>query len=152
MLKHGINPITIVVTHRLPHMFFYISVISISSKLKRPGVSFLEKYHQQKNSDLTFFERNSAISLFYHPWFNISSFVFEDSEIIFDLDKRLLISGNCFLKIVEARELDSGLLIQYWEFLDENIYSFSIPLIIKLKSVTIFAINDCFTIFKRDFD
>lgn len=122
------------------------------TKLKRPGVSFLEKYHQQKNSDLTFFERNCAISLFYHPWFNNFNYKREGTEIVFDSDNHMLNTRNSCLKIVEARELDSGLLIQYWEFLDENINSFSIPSIIKLKHVTIFAINDCFTIFKRDFD
>lgn len=122
------------------------------TKLKRAGVNFLEKYHQQKNSDLTFFERNCAISLFYHPWFNNSIDEQKDTEIIFNLEKRQLNSKNSHLKIVEARELDSGLLIQYWEFLDDVISLFSIPSTIKLKSVTIFAINDCFTIFKRDFD
>lgn len=122
------------------------------TKLKKPGGNFLNKYHQQKDSDMTFFEQNCLVTLYYHKWFN-NNYSTTHSEITFDNDIRAIKTKCSLIKLVEIRELDTknSLLIKYWSFLDNDVDEFNIPVDIKLEQVTLFAIDDCGNILKRDF-
>lgn len=121
------------------------------TKLKKPGGNFLNKYHQQKDSDMTFFEHNCLMTLYYHKWFNNYNTI--HSEITFDNNGRAIKTCCSFIKLVEIRELDTknSLLIKFWSFIDNDVVKFSIPSEINLEQVTLFAIDDSGNIFKKDF-
>lgn len=110
------------------------------TKIRKPG-QFLEKYHQQKSSDMTFFESNCCFTLFYHKWFNPNNLI-SSSLIKFNMEERTVETFNSNLKLVELRELDNSVAIKFWSFLKSNITAFKIPNEYLLENVTLFAIDD----------
>lgn len=120
------------------------------TKLKKPGGQFLEKYYEQKNNDMTFFEPNCLITLWFHRWFTQ---VISDSEnLTFCSIERKVRSRKSSIKLVEIRELDKNdsMLISYWSLLDKNVNEFQIPLEAKRINVSLFAITCQGEILKKD--
>ena len=120
------------------------------TKLKKPGGQFLEKYYEQKNNDLTFFEPNCLITLWFHRWFTQ---VKSDSEdLTYCFIERKVKSSKSSLKLVEIRELDKNdsMLISFWSLIDKNVNEFQIPMQAKLKNVSIFAITCQGEILKKE--
>lgn len=92
----------------------------------KSGNRFLQKYQQQKHNDLTFFERNSIVTLMYHKW--IANYVKNISnEIVIDLATQKISSNKCALRLIEFRVRNSGLMTIFFEFLDREIFEFKIP-------------------------
>jgi Putative peptidase family len=112
------------------------------TKFKKEN-GFLEKYHQQKSSDMTFYEQNCLVTLYHHKWFtqNLSN-----ATVEFIKDTRKIVSDD-FLALVEVRELEdkNSIVRQFWNLVDKNVFEFSIPHDIKLTQIAIFAItiNGC---------
>lgn len=115
------------------------------TKIKKPG-TFLEKYHEQKDNDLTFFEPNCLWTLRYNRWFTQST---AKNEIIFNEKERSLKAQDS-LKLVEIRELESNnsMLVQFWLL---NATNFVIPPTVMLANKTLFAMTSCGSVFKKDF-
>lgn len=111
------------------------------TKIKKPGGIFLEKYYEQKNSDLTFFEPNCLITLWFHRWF--TQCAVEADELTYDDKLRLVKSKKHPIRLVEIRELaeSNSMLIKFWPLLDQNVNEFKIPDKSKLKDVTLFVIT-----------
>ncbi|XP_055615230.1 uncharacterized protein LOC129761530 [Toxorhynchites rutilus septentrionalis] len=128
---------------------------SMNSKLtqiKRPG-EFLLKYQQQKESDITYFTNNCAITLQLHKWFNCDTCTSDnncDTRLSFNFVTRIVTSVNSFLKLVELREREDGMLKVYWSFLDGNIDCFQITRDILLDGLTLFVIDNFGNILKQD--
>lgn len=120
------------------------------TKLKKPGGQFLEKYHQQKGNDMTFFEPNCLITLYFHRWFTQSKDVSESLK--FCSVERKVKSENSPIKLVEIRESDKSdsMLINYWSLMDEEVYEFQIPLQMVLKNISLFAITSQGETLKQD--
>ena len=119
------------------------------TKLKKPGGEFLEKYREQKNNDMTFFEENCLITLFNHRWFTQTTQ--SSNQIQFIDETRTLFSSKSPLKLVEIRELSArnSMLVKFYSLMDKNVNEFAIPS--SLKNVSLFAITSDGDIFKRDF-
>lgn len=128
---------------------------SMNSKLtviKRPG-EFLQKYQQQKESDLTYFTYNCAITLQLHKWFNYHPSTNNnncDTKLSFNFITRYVTSVNSFLKLIELRERKHGMLKMYWSFMDSETYSFQIVEDIDLNGITLFVIDHIGNILKQD--
>lgn len=124
------------------------------TKLKKPGGVFLEKYHQQKDNDMTFFEPNCLITLWNHRWFS----QYQDASAMslnsrsISLNDRTITSQHSPIKLVEIRECDKNdsVLIQFWDLSSEHVTQFKIPTNVKLKAVAVFAITSNGNIFKTD--
>lgn len=116
------------------------------TKIRKPGQQFLEKYHQQKDNDMTFFEKNCCIILFYHKWFNQFT---SNSKIEYQTENKTINSSNSCLRLVELRENENSIVIKYWSFLKTNVTVFKIPTESLLENVTLFAINDFGDILKE---
>ncbi|CRL07465.1 CLUMA_CG020433, isoform A [Clunio marinus] len=130
------------------------SKFDISKKftiLKKPGGTFLEKYHQQKNNDMTFFEQSCLVTLWNHKWFTQSRHF---DEITFNHEEKILRSKDSFIRVIEIRELEhkNRIVIKSWIFSDINLSEFSFPKEILLKSISIFAISSNGVIYKEDFN
>lgn len=109
------------------------------TKIKKNGI-YMEKYHEQKNNDLTFFEPNCLITLKNHKWFTQNV----DSDLIdFDEVEGIINSKDSLLVLVEIRESESknSILRKHWDVRNDKINEFQLPNDIKLENVTIFAIN-----------
>lgn len=116
------------------------------TQIKRPGQQFLKSYHQQKDNDMTFFEKNCSIILYYHKWFN--SYKISDTNIEYDLKDKSVQSLNSSLRLVELRESKNSITIKFWSFKEkENI--FHLPPDTVLENMTLFAINDCGDVLKE---
>lgn len=116
------------------------------TKIKQPG-TFLKKYHEQKDNDMTFFEPNCILTLRYNSWFtqNVAT-----DKVVFLETERLLKSQKSLLKLVEVRELESknSMLVTFWP-LDAS--EFAIPPSVDLANKTLFAVTSCGYVFKKDF-
>lgn len=119
------------------------------TKLRKPGGQFLEKYYQQKNNDMTFFEPNCLITLWFHRWFSQPTI---DCEALNFSPIERKVSSKSSLKLVEIRELDKNdsMLITHWPFVDKNVKEFEIPPHVELKNVSLFAITSQGDILKTD--
>jgi hypothetical protein len=115
------------------------------TKIRNTGQQFIQKYHQQKDNDMTFFEQNCYITLNYHKWFNSMT---SESNLQFERSDRTVYSFSSFLKLVEIRDTENSLLIKYWNLMDSNVGKFKIPFDVGLANVTLFAIDDCGGILK----
>lgn len=118
------------------------------TKLKSTN-KFLNLFHYQKGKDLTYFERNSAITLAYHKWFN--QYTDTSSGDIFctkNGERRAIKSKKFPIRLVEFRDKDSALMISNYSFLDESILEFTIPGGIVEGSCDVFVIDDLGNIFK----
>jgi hypothetical protein len=120
------------------------------TKVRKPGGDFLEKYREQKDNDMTFFEVNCLVTLINHRWFTQSppaTFPIEFNQV-----SRTLTSSNP-LRLVEIRDLPArnSMLIRFYTLMNENQREFVIPSNLNLKNVSLFAISSCGDIFKRDF-
>lgn len=128
---------------------------SMNSKLtqiKRPG-EFLRKYQQQKESDVTFFADNCAITLQLHKWFNCGISTGDnncDTRLSFNFVTRHVTSVNSTLKLIELRDKEDGMLKIYWSFLDSDTECFQIPEEIQLEGLTLFVIENFGNILKQD--
>ncbi|XP_055524363.1 uncharacterized protein LOC129718012 [Wyeomyia smithii] len=128
---------------------------SMNSKLtaiKRPG-EFLRKYQQQKESDMTYFADNCAITLQLHKWFNHNPSINNnncDTKLSFNFITRFVTSVNSFIKLVELREKCYGMLKMYWSFLNSATDSFQIPANVDLAGLTLFVIDSVGNILKQD--
>lgn len=119
------------------------------TKIKNTN-KFLNVFHYQKGKDLTYFERNSAITLAYHKWFN----QYSDSDISGDVSctkiggKRVISSKLFPIRLVELRDKDNALMISHYSFLDENVLEFSIPGSFVEDSCDVFVVDNIGNIFK----
>lgn len=118
------------------------------TKLKSTN-KFLNLFHYQKGKDLTYFERNSAITLAYHKWFNQHSDNSPGDIQCTRNGKRRVIDSKKFpLRLVEFRTKDNALMIGNYQFLDEFVCQFTIPDSIVEGSCVVFVIDDVGNIFK----
>lgn len=117
------------------------------TKIKKPG-EFMEKYHEQKNNEITFFEENCIMTLYQHKWFTQNDQI---SEFEFSMGNRTIRSIDSPLALVELRKRpdENSLLVQFWSFCHETINKFSFPSNINLNNLTIFAIARNGSIFKN---
>jgi hypothetical protein len=117
------------------------------TKISRNG-SYMEKYHEQKNSDLTFFERNCQIALMNHRWFTqrvaVNSLSFDDNEkTVYSTEPIVL---------VEIRELEckNSLMKKFWDLTEKrNTTRFRIDY--DLIDVSLFVITSGGSMLKKDF-
>lgn len=118
------------------------------TKLKGTN-KFLNLFHDQKGKDLTYFERNSAITLAYHKWFNrYTDTSTGDITCAKNVDKRTIKSKKFPIRLVEFRDKDNALMIANYSFLDECISQFTIPDNIVERSCDVFVVDDIGNIFK----
>lgn len=112
------------------------------TKIKKNG-TYMEKYHEQKNNDLTNFEQNCLITLMTHKWFTQNNTI--DCVTIQD---RTVSSNNSELVLVEIREskLKNSMLKKFWDLRDRQVKKFEIPADELQENVDVFAINcnSCF--------
>lgn len=118
------------------------------TKLKQSN-KFLDLFHHQKGKDLTFFERNAAITLAYHKWFN----QFSDNETgdILCMNNggdRVIVSRKYPIRLVEFRETNDAMMISYFEFMDKCVLEFTIPERITERGCVVFVMDDVGNIFK----
>ncbi|XP_055607104.1 uncharacterized protein LOC129754877 [Uranotaenia lowii] len=126
------------------------------TQIKRPG-EFLLKYQQQKESDVTYFTDNCAITLQWHKWFNDysnSGAISEDNNCVtrltFNFITKHVTSVNSNLKLIEIRDKNDGMLKTFWSFLDTTTDQFQIPFDVKLDGLTLFVIDNYGNILKQD--
>lgn len=121
------------------------------TKLKKPGGLFLEKYYEQKNNDMTFFEPNCLVTLWCHRWFHQSP-CNDENNLSFCAIERKVKSKTSQITLVEVRELNSNdsMLINYFSLMEKNVTEFVIPSQVKLKNVTLFAISRQGDLLKTD--
>lgn len=119
------------------------------TKLKHSN-KFLDLFHGQKGKDLTYFERNAAITLAFHKWFNqFSDSKAGDISMVKRGDKeRVIVSKGTPLRLVEFRDSVNALMISYHSLLDENIFEFAIPDDVVAGSCVVFVIDDRGNVFK----
>lgn len=117
------------------------------TKIKKPG-NFLEKYHEQKNNEMTFFEENCLLTLFHHKWFTQNH---NESVIIFNENERSILCNTSPLVLIELRKKpkENSILHKYWSFHNETVNIFAIPQNENLQNLTIFAITRDGSIFKN---
>lgn len=117
------------------------------TKIRKPG-EFMEKYHEQKNNEMTFFVENCMVTLYHHKWFTQNV---ETSELEFSLTNRSIQSLGSPLALVELRKKpdENSLLVHFWSFCDETINKFLFPTNINLSNRQIFAITRDGSIFKN---
>lgn len=120
------------------------------TKIKKPGSSFLDKYYEQKDNDMTFFEPNCVDTLRFHRWFTQCRRF--DDDLSFCESERTLKSKRAHIKLVEIRELDrnNSMLIKFWSLAEANESEFQIPHDVNLTDVTLFAISSNGDTLKRD--
>ncbi|XP_019562667.1 uncharacterized protein LOC109430995 [Aedes albopictus] len=138
-----------IVGHRVPDRKPLNSKLT---QIKRPG-EFLRKYQQQKESDVTFFADNCAITLQLHKWFNYGLSTNEnncDTRLSLNFVTRHVTSINSTLKLIELRDREDGMLKNYWSFLDRDTECFQIPEEICLDGLTLFVIDNFGNILKQD--
>lgn len=117
----------------------------------KSGNTFLKKYQLQKDNDLTFFERNSAVSLAYHKW--IADYGADIvNEINVDVKCRRVRSQKCALRLIEFRTTDTGQMKYFYTFLEENLFEFKIPDTINVDGLICFVIDDNGNIRKTCFE
>ncbi|XP_037026861.1 uncharacterized protein LOC119067813 [Bradysia coprophila] len=110
---------------------------------------YLDLFHYQKGNDLTYFERNSAIILAYHKWFNQYTDISSGEVICIKNGKTRVITSKQYpLRLVEFRDKESALMISNYSFLGESILDFNIPETIVDVSCDVFVIDDIGNIFK----
>ncbi|XP_058824515.1 uncharacterized protein LOC131685093 [Topomyia yanbarensis] len=120
--------------------------------IKRPG-EFLLKYQQQKESDSTYFTDNCATTLHLHKWFNFNPSTSDnncDTRPSFNFVTRFVTSVNSFLKLIELRDKEDGMLKTFWSFLDTDLDRFQIVEDIQLDGLTLFVIDSFGNILKQD--
>jgi hypothetical protein len=116
------------------------------TKIRKPG-DFLEKYHEQRNNELTFFEDNCLYTLLHHKWFTQND---EKSVIILNEETRTISSDNSHFTLIELRKKlsENSLLYKFWAFDDDKLTNeFTFPINVNLHNLTIFAITrdgNCF--------
>lgn len=108
------------------------------TKISRNGGDYLEKYRQQKNNDMTFFEPNCMLTMMSHRWFTQEKDMSE-AFITFD-EVEKVITASDEIVLVEIRELDS-LLRQFWDLKLNFTKIFQLPPDANLKNCIIFAIT-----------
>lgn len=111
----------------------------------RKGGEYLEKYRQQKNNDMTFFEPNCMLTLIHHRWFTQENK--NDVVVEFDESEKNL-KSNDFLVMVELRNSEA-LLIKFYDLTKKSTKEFKIPSEINFWNVSIFAITKTGFIFKK---
>lgn len=121
----------------------------VFTKIKKPG-AFLDKYHEQKNNDMTFFEENCLIALWNHQWFSHVPCQGNPPLLTFCVEEKTLKSPKSPIQLVELRELEknNSIVIKYWRLDD---LAFTIPPDTVLKNVSLFAISSSGEVFKTDF-
>ncbi|CAD7090204.1 unnamed protein product [Hermetia illucens] len=83
--------------------------------IKRPG-KFLQKYHEQKTGDSTFFTRNCAIILSLHRWINPENSLYSETDTIELSEYPLSVScTSSHLRLIEIRDKQSNLVVDYQE-------------------------------------
>lgn len=104
---------------------------------------FLDLFHNQKGKDLTFFERNSAITLAYHKWFNQTS-DWSSGEIACASKgpAGLITSKNYPIRLIEFRDKENALTQAYYSFLDEIIFEFCITENVSANLCDIIVVDD----------
>lgn len=115
------------------------------TKIKKNG-AYLEKYREQKNNDMTFFERNCIITLANNRWFTQIT-----ADGIINMIERTIFS-NQQIMLVEIRELNykNSLLKTFWDISKSNETEFKIPDDILLENVCVFVITKFGCVLKKD--
>lgn len=114
----------------------------------KSGNGFLQKYQQQKDNDLTFFERNSIVTLIYHKW--IANYVENISNCIdINLKQRKITSNKCALRLIEFRTRVNGLMTNFFEFVDQDLFEFNIPQSIDVDQLDVIVLDDNGNIMKK---
>lgn len=114
------------------------------TKIKKGG-EYLEKYRQQKNNDMTFFEQNCMLTLTHHRWFTQDNS--SEAFIEFNENEKIL-SSNDNLALVELRNSDS-LLVKFYDLTKSNVKTYQLPSELSLENMTIFAITKSGVTFKK---
>lgn len=111
------------------------------TKIKKPGGIFLEKYYEQKDNDMTFFEPNCLVTLWLHQWFTQNKP--NDNDVTYNEADRIVQSKTCPIVLVEIRELskNDSMLIKFFSLTDQNVREFVIPSDVKVRNVTLFVVN-----------
>lgn len=108
------------------------------TQVKRQN-AFLDSYRAQRDNDLTFFKEHSAITLFYHKWFNDV----KPPTKCFLLDGCTVIT-LWPIRLIEIREPMYSVVTEYFSFLHEHIFEFKLPNQKQYynNDLTIFVIDD----------
>lgn len=114
------------------------------TKINKNG-AYMEKYHEQKDNDMSFFEGNCSIILRNHKWFTQN----EKIPTLHYNDEEKTINSLCeSLALVEVRQNKSALLKKFWDLTGKDLKTFHID--INLDDSTIFAITQNGNIFKKN--
>lgn len=116
------------------------------TKVTRNGGAYLDKYRQQKNNDMTFFEENCMLTLMSHRWFTQDKC--EEKLLKFNEIERE-ISSNEEIVLVEIREASNSLLRQYWNLKSKNLKNFKLPPDVTLRNAIIFVITKTGSMLKK---
>lgn len=108
------------------------------TNVKKQG-QFITKYHEQKDNDLSFFDKNCRLILEFHKWINHGT-TSSTSQINYDLENYLIKSETFPLKLVELRDKNSFLVNKFW-VVDEDTCEFQLPNSPEKCNLSIFAIN-----------
>lgn len=119
------------------------------TKIRKPGGDFLDKYYEQKDNDMTFFEPNCLLTLSCHRWFTQCQA--RDSLNYCEAERKVK-SNSAPLRLIEIRELDknNSMLIRFWPLVDVDLMEFTIPQSAKMRNVSLFVITCSGDILKRD--
>lgn len=119
------------------------------TKIKKNGI-YMEKYHEQKNKDLTNFETNGLLTLMSHKWFTQNK---NRTDDFISCENRTVESTNSNIVLVEVRESEEKncLVKKFWDLRHEKLRKFEIPSEEVLEKVTLFAINSNGCILKKSF-
>lgn len=114
--------------------------------IKKPGGQFLDKYRQQRDNDLTFFEANCLVTLWFHRWFTQSN---AEVKLVYNESERKVKCDAGELKLVEIRESTNSVTVKFWSLSEQSVREFVIPPEVQLKNGSLFAITSCGDILKK---
>lgn len=98
------------------------------TKLRQPG-TYLIKYHEQKDDDLTYFTSNNAFILAHHKWLNRFVREFDENDtdnITFDSDSKH-VKSRYSIALIELREFNDEMVIKFWAFTEQSTFQFKLP-------------------------
>lgn len=122
------------------------------TKINRQPGQYLIKYHEQKDDDLSFFAQNNLIALAFHKWFNVVRTDKSDNDIIEVQNtirkstnkikyQQRTVFGDVQLVLIELRKCIDEMLVQFWNFTEEDIYEFQLPLECETNETVLFVMD-----------
>uniref|UniRef100_A0A336KHX1 CSON011636 protein n=1 Tax=Culicoides sonorensis TaxID=179676 RepID=A0A336KHX1_CULSO len=120
------------------------------TKIRQPG-QYLIKYHEQKDDDLTFFAQNHLITLAFHKWFNFDNkSTCQAQTLKFDRELSTIYS-KYQLVLVEIRKCTDGMLIEFWQFTEDDVFEFKFPDNCETNDAVLFVMDIEGNILKQNF-